>query len=618
MRGAGLALYWVLPSVVLFWLHQDSLHCWFKQDDFAWLGLRDQIVDWNSFLRVMFAPMAQGTIRTLSERAYFVLFTSLFGFNGFAFHLWVFATASANLVLLSWIVKRITASWLSGFLAPLLWVLNSAIVTALAWSSSYNQMLCGFFILSALALWIHFTDTGRRRLYIAMWIAFLIGFGALELNVVFPAIAALHALLFARRKLGWTLPLFAVSAAYTLLHNYVAPKQSEGVYGMHFDSSIFTTLLTYWQWVLGPYRLIDIREMPAWFAPRLTWALTVAVLAVIVAGLVRRRYGALFFAGCFLLLIAPVLPLRDHVSQYYLTLPSFAVAAVFAAGCAEVLRAPLPARALMAGAVAVYILTHAPVSRVQGRWHFDRSNDVRKLIEGVRAARALHPAKIILLEGVEHQLFWMGVYDSPFRLFNIDRVYLTPGTDSRILGFPRTATTYVLPPRVVVRSLLKEEAVVYDVTGPRLRNITPAFGREALLKWSTELPARVDIGDPLFEDQLGPEWYAAEAGYRWMPKAGTIRLGGPKHPGAKLHVAAFCADVQLAGGPLSLMVSVDGKHVGTARITRAGDRLDFYFPIPPSFAGRESIEVRLEVDRTYRAPSEGRDLGLAFGVVEIL
>ena len=55
-----------------------------------------------------------------------------------------------------------------------------------------------------------------------MWIAFLLGFGALELNVVFPALAAVYLLLFAPRYLLGVAPMFLVSLGYAFFHRRAA------------------------------------------------------------------------------------------------------------------------------------------------------------------------------------------------------------------------------------------------------------------------------------------------------------------------------------------------------------------------------------------------------------
>jgi len=68
---------------------------------------------------------------------------------------------------------------------------------------------------------------------------------------------------------------------------------------------------------------------------------------------------------------------------------------------------------------------------------------------------------------------------------------------------------------------------------------------------------------------------------------------------------------------ISLSVSADGKAVGTVRIQPGTERFDFDFALPADLVGKESVEVVIEVGRTFIPPGEDRELGVVFGVFEI-
>jgi len=82
--------YWLAPMVFCLALYWMGLKSWFAEDDFAWLNLRNHVVDFHSFLWAMFAPLAQGTIRPLSERGFFMLFTYFFHLHPLPYHIFVF------------------------------------------------------------------------------------------------------------------------------------------------------------------------------------------------------------------------------------------------------------------------------------------------------------------------------------------------------------------------------------------------------------------------------------------------------------------------------------------------------------------------------------------------
>ena len=78
----------------------------------------------------------------------------------------------------------------------------------MTWTSVYNEALCAFFLLGAFRFLLRYLETGERRYWLLQWACFLLGFGALELNVVYPALAAAYTLLCARKYFLRTLPLF--------------------------------------------------------------------------------------------------------------------------------------------------------------------------------------------------------------------------------------------------------------------------------------------------------------------------------------------------------------------------------------------------------------------------
>ena len=172
----GNAIWWLVPIVFLFVLYADGLQTWFAQDDFAWLSLLRDVHSFHDVIHALFAPAAQGTIRPWSERGFFLLFESLFGLDSLPFRICVFVTMAADLTLVAWITRRITGSSAAGAFAAMLWTANTALVTVMSWSSSYNEALCSLFLLGALALFIRYTETGRTPVVVVATGGFHPGF----------------------------------------------------------------------------------------------------------------------------------------------------------------------------------------------------------------------------------------------------------------------------------------------------------------------------------------------------------------------------------------------------------------------------------------------------------
>ena len=244
LPSAVAVAYWVAPPLLCFAIYWPGLWAWFQADDFAWLGIRLDLDTQHNLLHALFAPMAQGTIRPLSERAYFLVLESIFGLDPLPFRICAFLTQCANLTLLAAIARRLTGSRAAGFWAAIFWVVNPSLVAAMTWSSAYNQVMCGFFLLGAFWLLLRYIETGRISFYIGQWISFLLGFGALEINVVYPALAAAYTLLFARKYFRATLPLFVPSVVFTVVHRVAAPAEIPAAYVLHFDRALPFTFAT--------------------------------------------------------------------------------------------------------------------------------------------------------------------------------------------------------------------------------------------------------------------------------------------------------------------------------------------------------------------------------------
>jgi hypothetical protein len=240
------------------------------------------------------------------------------------------------------------------------------------------------------------------------------------------------------------------------------------------------------------------------------------------------------------------------------------------------------------------------------------------LVDGVGRAQELHPNRTILLDGVDSSLFWSAMYDKPFRLVGAREVFLAPGAEKSIDAHPEVGeiAPFVMPRGVAAKALERDMAVVYRVEPDLLRNVTREFRRKAR-EWPREAPREVDAGLALFDDQIGEGWYARESGYRWMGRTAEIRIAGPPMPGMRLILNGFSPPGHGGGQPLRLAVSAAGIRIGEAVITPSQSNFELQFALPAELVGRAEIKVRLDLDRTVRAPKDPRELGLAFGTFSL-
>jgi hypothetical protein len=615
MTRAGRWLYWLTPMLFCLGLYWFGLMSWFSEDDFAWLNLRNHVVDFHSFLWAMFAPLAQGTIRPLSERGFFMVFTYFFGLHARAFHEWIFANQLVVIALVMLVTRKVTQSALAAFLAPILWMCSIAVVTPLAWAAAYNQVLCALFLLASFYLFIRYTETGQKGFYWALWATFLLGFGANEINVVFPAIAALYALLFARRYWLSTIPMFAVSGVYAVIHQLVRGQVSDYYYDMDYHpASLARTLGQYWRILVGVPDYIAFRHRPAWIGVAGLIVLSVALLGFASWQFARRKFLPAFFLGWFLIVLAPLLPVHNHVTDYYLFVPELGIAMLSAYAVSEVWKFGW-ARPLAVALVLIYAIPSGVVARLYTKAVYDRGERSRHLVQGVAYAKKIHPGKTILLENVDDELFWTSVYDSPFRILGWNDILMTPDCLSLIKPDPHFGPIdpYVLPAAGVANALHDGSAVVYAVEGGKLRNITRTYAAIVQSQPPPPLASFIQVGASHFQSQIGDGWYSIEDGFRWSGKHATVYLAGPTAPGQKLVVHGFPADVQTKSGPLRFALTIDGRPQPEHVIDGAHPEVQFEYPLPADLVGKPRIEVSFTLDRTIKAPGDERALGLAFG-----
>jgi hypothetical protein len=476
------AAWWLVPPLFALYLYWHGIFAWFQQDDFVWLHLADNVHHFHELLSALFRPTDHGTWRPLPERAFFMTFQWFFGYDALPYRLVAFLTQCANFALLASITRRLSGSRLAGLLAAVFWIASSKLVVVMTWTSEYILAACGFFLLLAFHFFLRHTESGERRYFLYCWLAFVVGFLAMETNIVFPLLAASYALFFARPFFRKSLLLFLPSALYAVLHLALANQHPSGVYTMHFNSSVLRTLIDYSIMAFTPEELGAFTRFPAWAGPIGAAVLAVAFGTFTIWSVLRRDWLPFLMLAWFVFLLAPVLPLRDHVTAYYLTLPMIPLSMLGALAVDAAWRerpltsASIGLRVLATGLAAFYLLTSAPVARGGTIWWTDRSHEVEKLARYIFRAHRRAPEKVILLRSIDSLLFWTGVAHYPFRdQDGANYVYLMSDAMPLIEARPETGfqvTDFVYPADKIRWSLVHNRAIVIDVSRAGMFDVT--------------------------------------------------------------------------------------------------------------------------------------------------
>jgi hypothetical protein len=605
-------------SIALYW---RAFTTWFQMDDFAWLQLPLQYHGLADLPRLLFAPKAQGTVRFLSERLFFLVFSGAFGLHALPFRLLVFATWFGALTLAALICTRLTGSRAAGLMAACLWAANPNFVWPLAWASAYNQPLCAFLLLAAFYSHLRWQDGGGRKWAICEWVAYLAAFGALEIAVIYPALVLCYHLCCARARWRSALPLFVPAIFFAALHLFIIPKPPSEIYTFAVDSRIASTFVKYAAWSAGPSRLgglVDESLRNAGYAATMIFGFALASFAAL--RLWRRQWLAMFCLGWFVIAIAPVLPLPNHLTDYYTMLPAVGIAWLAGWGIVEAWRLGMIARLAISVLAGGYVIASFVQVDSVSDWFRARADRIHGVVSAVDRAAHASPGATIVLSGVDNELFQSGFQDDPFKLVGASQVYLAPGSEQAVqaradLGGVRR---FRISQNDMLAAIMRGNARMLNVGAEGATvDVTDRFRAAARAQYLAEHRNFVDVGDPAYASRLGPTWHPAENGFRWMPKTATLQIAGPASKGAKLYVTGYAAPAALANGPVTLRFRAAGQPIGSATLDQPGQRFALDFALPETLVGRETIEIAIEVSRTFFAPNDPRELGMIFGTFEM-
>ena len=608
----------MIPVILCAAIYWHGLHCWFLQDDFAWLGLADE---WNTFpelIGTLFKPMAQGTIRPISERAFYIVFRNLFDLNAFPYRLLVLLTQFANLVLLYGIARRLLTLEVAALAASSLWCVNSVLAGPMSWTASYNQILCSFVFLLALHFFIRFCDTGLRKYYALQWAVFLFGFGVLEENVVYPFLAATFSLLYARRYLAKALWMVPVSIVYAVLHHAFAKAAHEGIYAIELGAKTLPALSTYWIYSVWPLAFDTFFQIPPAVALFEIGAVSLVLLGFV---LLRnfREPAALLGVAWYLITIGPYLLVPNHICDYYPVVPTIGLAILAASAIKWAVSNGTIARIIAATMALSFVIPSGLTAYLQCRKARSESEAARSLIMPFDRLSSKSKNKTIFIQGIDDQLFQSTFYHAPFRLIGMQHVYMTPDDEAKLSPWVGRSdfSEYTRPEPEVLRSLYGGSGLAFRYAGLQVVNETVAY--RTILKdklKSQGIPMSMEPANVLFEEYFKEGWHRVEDEHRWMSQRASFTIGSRNSTGQSLHVYATCTGPQQADAPFVMTARVNQLAIGSSqRIDRCDAESDLLFPLPDGHG--EQLEVTLSLNKASIFPPDARMLGLVIRQIEV-
>jgi len=312
----------VIGAVVVF---RGALRLYFAQEDFRGLAVAAGVY-----------PRHAQLWRYLSIQTFMDVFYPFFRDRPWPYHLVSLGLHGLNACLLFWLLAK-CFDRVAALVGSTFFAVHPALFTALYWLSARADILAATFALLTVMFALR---EGRER-----WLAVpVFAFSLLSKESVLPLPDVIALLDWWRitkhtstqkppKAWTWTtvaLVLLSTIFGIYLAHAEMAARSEAGpAYALDFGTPLIGNLFTYVAWtvdvaLLRPgMRFVDHQD-PAVFGFAVAILLIVALLALWPA---LRRRGWLVALGSVLILLIPVLPLRNHTYHYYLYLPLMAASA---------------------------------------------------------------------------------------------------------------------------------------------------------------------------------------------------------------------------------------------------------------------------------------------------
>jgi hypothetical protein len=618
------AALWLMPALVFVVVLWPAFQAYFTIDDFAWLQLRQIHLEGQPFLQLIFKPAEHGTWRPISERLTFYVFAWLWPGSVLPFRILMFATQIGSMCLLAAVMFRLTRSRVAAAAAPLFWVVNMNLAPAVAWNSSYMEVLCGFCLLLAFHQLLGYVETGRRANLVAMWLVFLFNFGVMETNLVFPALTGAYALLYSRKHLRTVAPMAVVSVVFVILHLCLAPRAVAGTYSVHFSPvAVAKAVWQYTRWAFKPAS-IDVMIQGRWYVSY-AWAIAaLGALLAFVAWRAWKRDGLpALFLFWYLALLAPVAPLTEHLTPYYLTLPLMGLGMLAGWALASAWRVEMNRRARVVFGAAALVLVLGWVWSMPratyrtARWFREYSYHARDFVQGVRTARAqTGPAKTLVVTGFDPQAYEICLHHGCTKAMGLNYVWVAPDWAPWIIPRPEAGADprWFADDATVRRGLESGSLAVFSIHDRTSTDLSSKVLAEMNSGTYTP-PSRINLGDPANTRWLSGDWYAPEKGFRWMGRKARVVLAGPDGAARKLAIHTYCVDSPERPNNVALRIAVDGVAATAYGIKDCHGPLVVRLDPPPYAVGFPRAVVDLELSLTYRVSGDSRELGLPVSIV---
>ncbi len=553
------------------YLYGPTVQIGFLSDDFAWNSIGAISGSTGELVDNLMAPRAQGTVRILSERLFFYLASVVSPHPALLQRAIVLFTMVFVVILLFAECYRNTSSALNSAAATLLWVCSPSTGHAMAWLSSFNQVLCALFSL----LVFRWFREGNHTLCV---LAFLAGLASHEAFATIALVVMAYALWIHPERIRLASFLLLLAMSFALFWFLLVRKpQSEG-YELSVSTKSLELLSAYLQMAIGMRRSLDSSEFGG----------PVVALVFIIAGTLilyaiwnaRTPKLALIFLGWWIVTMTPFLLLSNHPANYYLPFPMIGLS-LGVVTCIGTSHGSKAAHLVQGLAVALlFSAAYCGASRVVAieQWYYDQSTRVERLLAGIRDTASRHPNGLLVVQSIEPVLFMYSLRHIPESTFK-GSVLLSASASAQLGNAVPTKLQASDADLVIATS--RRPVVAVDVK--------PDGALDAIRPWqpstnnrSTSVIIRANSLE--HTHRFADGWFPREDGGRWMSRSAFVTLE-PFSPTSrtKVTIHGWLPPGILTQGSVMLELILNGEQICKERIN--------------------SVEVLLSCPLVYQPPT---------------
>jgi tetratricopeptide (TPR) repeat protein len=344
----SLCLILAIPSISFFPSLKNDFINW---DDQQYVTENKMIMEgsWRN-IETIFDSIYMGHYHPLTLLSYSLEYR-FFKLNPFVYHLTNLIFHLLNGLLVFWLIWMLKGGVLISLVVSLLFAIHPLHVESVAWISERKDLLCSFFFLGSLIVYLTYLKTRRMRAYFLSLFLFLLSLLSKSMAVTLPLVLFLCDYLldrkFDRKCLIEKIPFLVIAFIFGIIASFalrssgmVDPKSS-----FSFFKNIFIiseVLTSYFSKLVLPIKLSCVYPFIKGITSFWSYVSLTTILGFLIAGILLGRYNKKITFGTlfFFITILPVLPIKI-VADRYSYIPSIGIFFIAAEGFYWVYRSKL-------------------------------------------------------------------------------------------------------------------------------------------------------------------------------------------------------------------------------------------------------------------------------------